>query len=244
MRLQGNNTNRPGGDEMRGFQKYAVATVVAWMLAVASCSTTDAPAPSPVELTSTTSTVAPAETAEAIEATMAFVRARDSRDLDATLELLDPEAAIVDFGFWPRTPDEYAGLFEWMEILDWRWTLDECVVEVPEPVVRVTCTYLTENAWSRARELDPFQGKLEFVVEENGLISEITSDHGTWNDQVFFPWFDWLDKNHEEDIPVMFRLDEQDNLTGGPATTSGALDLYRVRVPEYVEWVESEAEDE
>ncbi len=236
-----------------GFHPVAVrAATAALVLITASCNSSDTTTAVEAEQSSSTvetdqsattvpgTTPATPESTRAIETATAFIEARDRLDLDATLALLSPDAAILDFGFWPRTPDEYAGLFEWMEILEWRWSLERCWEVVPEPPVRVTCVHNTENVWSRAQGSDPVRGELEFVIRDDGLIVEVTSDLGVWIDQVFRPWFSWLVESHEPQIPAMYRLNEQQNLTGGPATTPEALDLYRTYVPEYVEWISAE----
>lgn len=187
------------------------------------------------EAASPTTTAVSPEVAEAMDVAADFIEARDRRDLDATLALLSPDAAILDFGFRPRTPDEYAGLFMWMEILDWRWTLDQCSEAAAGAPIRVLCVHRTENEWSRAQGSEPVEGKLEFVVDD-GLIVEVTADNRVWVEQVFRHWTMWLQQFHGDDLPTMIRLQTEDEPPGGPATTPEALDLYRIYVPEYVEW--------
>lgn len=143
----------------------------------------------------------------------------------------------MTFGQWIRTPEEYRGLFEYWDIFHWRWTLDQCQEVVEGPPSRASCDYKVENDWSRAQGSDSVAGQLEFLVDD-GLIVEVNRDTPGWG-EVVRGWFSWLERSHMEQIPVMFRLSDDGRLTGGPATTPEALDLYRTYLPEYLEWENS-----
>ncbi len=180
------------------------------------------------------------ETAQAVEIATEFFEARDQRDSDSMLLLLSPDATILDFGFWPRTPTEYPALLEWMAIFDWDTMLDECTQLAAGPPTRVLCTHRMENAWSRAQGSDPVPGEIEFLVDD-GLIVEVVSDTGNWR-PVFVRQMDWLAQFHGDQISVMYRFDDEGNLTGGPATTPQALELFRQYLPEYLEWEAAKSE--
>lgn len=174
-----------------------------------------------------------------IEVATAFMKARDAYDVDTTLMLLSPDANILDFGAWPREPDEYRGLFDFWRIHNWSWEHQGCEEIATGPPTRVTCSYLIENDWTQAQSVDPVLGEHEFVVDSDGLISEVTRDFRNFR-EVFVQWFEWLESSHRSDIRTLYRFDEEGNLTGGPATTPEALELFRQYLPEYVEWEESQ----
>lgn len=201
-----------------------------------------AEAEAPTETTEVASSevleVDPAETDQTLEIADAFMAARNEHDADALLALLNPDVVVHDFGRWPRTYDEYPALLEWFVIFNWQWDLQECVEVNSGPPVRILCTHLMENDWARAQQADPVPGQIELVIED-GLIIEVDSDTGEWVPKVYVPWFEWLVAEHEEDIPVLFRFDDANNLTGGPATDPEALELYRQYRVEYIEYAES-----
>ncbi len=192
----------------------------------------------PTDLAGATGATVSAETVQAINVAEAFMEARDKRDTDGLLALLDPDVVVHDFGRWTRTYDEYPALIEWMDIFDWRWDLQECSEVISGPPVRVACRHLMENDWSRAQGADPVAGQIDLVVDGD-LIVEVDSDLGQWVPIVFAPWMDWLDDQHSADIPVLFLFDEDDNLKGGPATDPEALELYRQYRTEYIASFES-----
>ena len=182
-----------------------------------------------------------AEAKQAVEIASAWFEARDRRDLDTTLALLSPDAEILDFGFWPRAPAEYEGLFAWMEILQWSWHLEACEVTAG-PDITVSCTHLMENEWSRAQGVDPVPGTITLGVED-GAITRLNSDIGVWLERVFRPWESWVHRQYPEDVETMFRFDENGRFSGGPATDPEALALYRLRVSEYVDELTGDDDD-
>ena len=222
------------------------AAVVALLLILAACTDSDTDTAAEGEVSSTANqgaaddpsasptTSEPSQEATAIEIATAFMEARDQRDIDTTLALLSADALVNDFARLPRAPDEYRGLFEWWEIFDWRWTLEECQELVAGPPIRVSCDFLVENEWSRAQGSDPVQGQLELLVD-GGHIVEVNRDSPAWS-EVFRRWLSWLEQFHMEQIPVLYRLDDNGRIAGGPATTPEALDLFRDYLPEYIEW--------
>ncbi len=174
-----------------------------------------------------------AELAEAVALGDAFMAAHQNLDAAAIQAIADPDASILEFGFWRRTPDEYDGLFQWMEILDWAWFPEDCTVLSGQLPVRVQCPFEMTNAWSLSRDLEPVPGQFELAVEDGVIIEALIDRDSEWNDR-FGHWGMWLEANHPDDIPVLFRSDDDGNLTGGPATDPDALALYETRIAEYI----------
>jgi hypothetical protein len=182
---------------------------------------------------------------QAVELALAFMDARDRRDADAILEMLSPDVVARDFGFWPRGYEDYPSLTEWMDIFDWRWTVDECTALPPgsssDSSTRVGCTHVMANEWSRAQGVDPVPGQITLLVED-GQIVELENDTGQWVPLVFAGWLEWLEREHPDDITVLYRHDDEGRPRGGPATDPEALDLYRRYVVEYVEFERGQRE--
>ena len=180
-----------------------------------------------------TTTIDDSDTDEAIAISEAFMAAHRDLDAAAIQTVTAPDASILEFGFWRRTPDEYDGLFQWMEILDWDWDVDDCAATSEGPPIRVRCSFMTENDWSRSRDLDPVPGVFDLVLDDGSIVEVVLDMRPSWRD-VPSHWVEWLEQNHPEEIAVLFRFDDEGNLTGGPATGPEAITLYRIRVPEYV----------
>lgn len=174
-----------------------------------------------------------AEVAEAIALGDAFMAAHQDLDAAAVQAIADPDASILEFGFWRRTPDEYDGLFQWMEILDWAWFPEDCTVLSRQLPVRVQCPFEMTNAWSLTRDLDPVPGQFELAVEDGAIIEAVIDRDDEWADRAGH-WGMWLQENRPDDIPLLFRFDDDGNLTGGPATDPDALALYETTIAEYI----------
>lgn len=169
-----------------------------------------------------------------VELALGFMEARDLRDIDAAMSLLDPEAVIIDSGGGPRAVDEYAGLFEWMEVLDWRWIDVECVQTEAGQPAQVSCTFSMENDWSRARGPSPVEGKIQ-VSASGGVIDGVVLQLGNvWVEVVFSQFLNWVIQNHPADVEIMWRFDEV-GVLNGPSTSPEALDLFRLHTAEYVD---------
>jgi hypothetical protein len=95
------------------------------------------------------------------------------------------------------------------------------------------CFYEMANEWSRAQGVDPVPGTFELVVVDDVITEIVHEADESWG-AVFSDWFEWLIDNHEDEIRTLFRFDDEDRFTGGPATDPDAIALYQQRVPEYV----------
>ncbi len=63
----------------------------------------------------------------------------------------------------------------------------------------ITCTYLSENAWSRALGEGFVSGQIRFAVTD-GMISEMYHDYNVaeWDQRIVDPFRAWLQTNRPE----------------------------------------------
>lgn len=152
-----------------------------------------------------------------------FIRAVDDWDAPATVALLDPDAEISDL---IESIELYGSKHEWLEILNWRWTLDECTVTHDVPPIRVVCFYTHHNAWMDALGDDPVRNRYVFTITD-GRITKV--------DNLFFAfrgWSEfhfWVDANHPNDLDVMF-----DSNRSVPLFTPESLALWERNTAEFV----------
>lgn len=132
-----------------------------------------------------------------------YMAARDQADAELALTLFADNAITVDSPL--VTIDHHTEVFELFETLDWRWEVDQCIETESEPPAEVTCTYSTENAWSRALGVAPIDGQIRFAVE-NGRIVQMYHDfnRAAWSTDVERLFQAWLTNNHPTDVGTMW----------------------------------------
>jgi hypothetical protein len=173
------------------------------------------------------------EAQQAIDLAQRFVQARDRWDGEAVRALVADDAAIVGEN-QVTTADEYLVNADFERVTEWHFMEPECTATDVDPPMRVTCSYVMENAWSQALGVGPFTGStFEFVIAD-GQIQKITHyfDFDLFAPQVFEVWVAWLTDTHPDDVDVMY------DFTGAVAevhSTPEALALQEQYTNEFVE---------
>ena len=167
-----------------------------------AATTTAAVAPTPT----TTSTLAASTSAlgdSPLQIARSFIEARDGYNATAAEALFVPDAIIHDD--YMESASEYHAHFAWHESADWEWRTDECSATEAGPPVEVTCSYVMENAWTKALDVDPITGGTFRFVISNGLIQEILHTLNIQDFSLTWETFQmWIRTNHPEDYQVMY----------------------------------------
>ena len=168
---------------------------------------------------------------EAVHTARRFIQARDTWDAAGARSLTADDAAIVDNRYtFEGVDDVHLATAEFERIAEWRHRQPQCTATVAagRPAV-VTCTYLMENALSRALDQGPYRGSTFQFTVADGQIQEVTHDFdfSEYSLQVFDIWIEWLEEHHPGDVDVMFTSD-------GGRLTPEALALWEQRLPEFI----------
>jgi hypothetical protein len=118
--------------------------------------------------------------------------------------LVADDAVILDFAI--ETADDYLRGDEVEQATGWRYLQPDCTATGSVAPVEVNCTYIMENAWSRAIGAGPFTGSsFDFVIAD-GQIQEIGHhfDYSVFDPQVFGPFVRWLNDTYPNDVEIMF----------------------------------------
>jgi len=141
-----------------------------------------------------------------VDVARSFIEARDAWDAETTVALFAPDAIIDDLEV-PRAAD-YSEQYQWYEAVDWHWVADECTDVVSGTDTTVTCSYTMENAWSRAMEIGPITGSMEFVIADGQIVELIHNGTKGFNGEVFgTAWSGfrtWVADNNPEDFLSMY----------------------------------------
>ncbi len=168
---------------------------------------------------------------EAVHIARRFIQARNTRDAASARSLTADDAAIVDNRYtFEGVNDVHLATAEFERIAEWRHLQPQCAATVTaaRPAV-VTCTYLMENALTRALDQGPYRGSTFQFTVADGQIQQVTHnfDFSVYTLQVFDIWIEWLEEHHPGDVDVMFTS------TGGRLTPE-ALALWEQRLPEFI----------
>ena len=145
------------------------------------------------------------EARQAIDLAQRFVQARDRWDGEAVRALVADDAEIVGEN-QVTTADEYLVNADFERVTGWHFLEPECTATEVGPPIVVTCSYVMENAWSRALGVGPFTGSsFQFVIDD-GQIQQVTHyfDFDLFAPQVFEVWVAWLTDTHPDDVDVMY----------------------------------------
>ncbi len=167
------------------------------------------------------------EAQEAIGLAQRFMEASDAWDGEAVRALVTDDAVIDDFAV--TNADDYLLVAEFEEATGWRYMQPECTATVPDPPVKVTCTYTMENAWSQAIGVGPFTGStFEFVIAD-GQIQQITHDFdfSDFDPEVLAVFDEWLTVTYPNDFDVMWD-------SGAARLTPEAIALFKQHTTEFV----------
>ena len=105
--------------------------------------------------------------------------------------------AVIDESSVTEVAD-YPGRIEMERIRGWSFLQPLCTTTEVGPPARVTCTYVMEDALTRALGVGPFTGSsFEFVIADE-RIQEVTHnfDFSQYSPQAFEVMSDWLDATH------------------------------------------------
>lgn len=157
--------------------------------------------------------------ARAIDTAAAYVNARSQWDDGAAVELLHPEAIVVDTPL--ATREDQQALFRFFEAVEWHWTLSRCEESrldgsferrpqrrsLAQPI-ELVCRYDSDNAWSRALAAGPISGQFRFAISD-GLITELYHDYDvvTWNNEVISNFRAWVETNHPDAPAAIWKLE-------------------------------------
>jgi hypothetical protein len=163
-----------------------------------------------------------------------FVEARSGWD-DDTVRALAPDAVIVDNRYtFEGVDDVHLATAEFERIAEWEYLQPHCTATVAaRPPVEVTCTYLMQNALTRALDTGAYRGSNFRFTLADGQIQQVTHhfDHSQYSSQVFERFLGWLDEAHPGDADAMFVTVDGD-LVG--RLTPEALALWEQRLPEFI----------
>lgn len=94
----------------------------------------------------------------------------------------------------------------------------------------MSCSYTMENAWSRALEVPPITGVIEFVIDDERIS---TVNHSRFNPSDFGPVWDafrsWVRANHPNEFDAIYESGSQT-----PVYTPEAATLWQQFTTEYV----------
>lgn len=161
---------------------------------------------------------------------MAFIDARDTWDVDRSMEMMTRDVFISDG--WIGTRGEYAQALAWYEATGWRFHGERCQEQTYTTENLYVCDYTFDNAWSRAIGLESFGGSFFTLKIEDDQISSVLNWY-VYNDFGPLVWdvfTAWVAEVHPEGVAIIFSegMDV-------PATTPDALDLWRQYTDEFVD---------
>lgn len=207
-------------NDSRSAHRKMVGLLMIVTVMAAACSAAGAAAPS---------TTLDSEAAEpsAIELGEAMVAAFDGHDADAAVALLATNPSIGVFR--TSTLEEFRALFEWFEVVDWRFASEGCS---SSGTSTVRCSVLQSNTWSEAVGADPVSGELRLSVSGRGVTAvEYGFDLSTWSPVVFEPFFAFVRDANPDDVFRMWNVTDQG--LAGPKLAGEALALFEQRSAEY-----------
>lgn len=111
--------------------------------------------------------------------------------------LFHPDAIVIDSPI--GSLDEQPDLFAYHEVLDWRWVVRDCFQTPRGAGSEITCSYLSENAWSRMLGEGLIDGQIRFAITD-GKISEMYHDYNVpeWDQRIVNPFRAWLQTNRPD----------------------------------------------
>jgi hypothetical protein len=170
---------------------------------------------------------------ELVAPAMSFVEARDSWDGE-TVRSLVADDAVIDGDFTVAAADDYLVNADFERAFEWRFSQPKCTPTELGPPAEVTCTYVMQNALTRALDVGPLTGsRFEFVIED-GRIEEVrhTFDTSRYSVEAFEVFVGWLDETHPGDGDVIFDTALDGSMSRN--TSPEALALLEQRIPEFV----------
>jgi hypothetical protein len=209
------------------FAAIVIAIAVVAVLAIGG--TEPAEPASPTTVPSTTTTTVSSAIADATDVATQFVSARSTYDTDAALALVALDAQ-VDLG-----PAQDAAMLvdemRWQEASGLVTTSEGCAADpsTSEAGTVVTCRVRVESPILDASGSDPTAFTYEFVVADGLITSATFLDLGTYSQDVWEPFHDWVLANRSDSYRSMFALQ-------GTAVvlTDESIDLWRRYTNEYV----------
>lgn len=156
-----------------------------------------------------------------------MVTALDEHDVDTALGLLadDPEILVMSLD----TPEAFRDLFRGLEVLDFGFEGQGCVVSEAGEAL---CTTLERRVWSDAAQVEPVPSELRMTIVD-GRITVLVLDHREFLDTVWVPFLQFVEAKNPADIERLYNLDEEGRVAGGPKLTDEALELVDQYSKEY-----------
>ena len=132
-----------------------------------------------------------------------FIEVRDQADADAAAALFVEEPAIDHL---VGTVEEYRAWLERQLAVDHRETVTDCSESPTGADVVAFCSYIFDNAWSRARGVDPFTGSSYRLRIVDGQIAEMrwAVELDEFSVEAWDLFRAWIIANHPDDEDAMY----------------------------------------
>jgi hypothetical protein len=155
-------------------------------------------------------------------------------DATRAREMLSDEPVIhVTMGPNAQSAEGFEGLLAWFDAGSWHFEVEDCPVIAPGPPEQIACVVYQENAWSRARGVDPVDAELILWIGDGEVVGlDYHFNIDVWSVEAFGPFNEFVRQEHPESLDIMW--------SGvGPNFTPESLELFERYSAEFARYVVS-----
>lgn len=134
-----------------------------------------------------------------------YIHARNRYDTAAAVELLSPDAAVVEYPV-VTSAAELPDLFLYLGLIEESFEINQCS-EVPREPGAVTCSYELANRLITRAAIQGILGTVRFEIRRGRITSiENSIDFDRYELEVLRPWHEWLNTRTAEGAPETQRF--------------------------------------
>lgn len=170
--------------------------------------------------------------ADPTEVALAYMEAREERDLERMLDLLADDVELVDVPI-VQDRDQLVGLFRYLDILGSEFADPSCrEIDLDSGIVE--CTYLFDSPLSDPVDLGQFQGSFNLVVENEKITRVVHNFNFGWSPayEALLGWIDEQDPTARDRLITRVQVDN--GVIDTPILTDAALDEFASLVNAYL----------